>query len=122
MAGNTIDADHADEERSPTSTSSIILLPKKNAKSKVWVHFGFFGNAEGEITDNKHVVCRLCAPLGKKPIPYSGGTTNMYSHLERHHPVQYSELECKSDATKSGGKQDTLPNAIARSHAAITSS
>lgn len=45
-------------------------------RSKVWGHFGF------SVADGKKVVCKHCL----QDIPYSGGTTNLYTHVRRHHP------------------------------------
>ena len=53
-------------------------------KSKVWTHFGF-----PEDTKDKRVVCKQCFQY----IPYSGGTTNLFTHLRRHHPELNTEFK-----------------------------
>ena len=79
-------------------------------KSKVWKHFGF--PIEGE-TDGKQVkrdvcVCKICFA----EIKYTGSTTNMSTHLKRHHPTidftdvvkqkrsSCDEIRLKADITK----------------------
>lgn len=47
-------------------------------KSKVWTHFGFY-SVNGTEPDKDFATC-------KKKIRYTGSTTNMHSHLVRHHP------------------------------------
>lgn len=51
--------------------------------------FGFSGTRSGDsetFDKKKAAVCCLC----KVVSPYSGNTTNFATHLEHHHPVEYS--------------------------------
>ena len=54
-------------------------------KSQVWENFGFlvhFENGERKV-DKSKAVCRHCS----KAIGYAdGNTSNMHTHLKRHHP------------------------------------
>lgn len=54
-------------------------LPFRNSpakyKSKVWQHFGF------SKTEEKKVICKHCLTA----IKYDGGTSNMSTHISRHH-------------------------------------
>lgn len=52
-----------------------------NFKSKVWAPFGFWSVA-GTKLDKDYAVCKNCL----LKVRYTGGTTNMHSHLLRHHP------------------------------------
>jgi hypothetical protein len=54
-------------------------------KSDVWNHFGFpVSHDENNIrkVNRSETVCKIC----HKRIQYSGNTTNMKTHLQRHHP------------------------------------
>ena len=70
-----------------TSATEIRIIANKNGHSKLWKYFCFLatGSGDGETFDKK-AVCRLC----KVVSPYSGNTTNFATHLEHHHPVEYS--------------------------------
>ena len=67
-------------------------------KSHVWKHFGFFTNEE-EILVREKAVCRLCLA----EVLYSKNTTNLRTHLERHHQNEYSLL-----LKEEGGKDKLL--------------
>lgn len=62
------------------------LVSHPRAKSKVWKYFGF-DMEEDEVGKRAH--CRLCLAQ----IGYSGNTTNLYAHLQRHHPDAFMEFE-----------------------------
>ena len=66
------------------------------AKSDVWVHFGFPGSADGSVVTKRRVVCRIC----KQDMPYKNNTTNLYSHLERHHKDEHAKLRKTGTASK----------------------
>lgn len=57
-------------------------------KSRVWGHFGF------SKLDVKKVICKHCLA----EIKYQGGTTNMSTHLSRHHKI--TEVGSKSGKYK----------------------
>lgn len=62
-------------------------------KSKVWSHFSLKRKKEtNEIAENV-AVCDRCHTL----VKYSGGTTNLTTHLERHHKI------LKTSASQSSG-------------------
>jgi len=72
------------------STDSMqgIFHPTKRTKSEVWAYFGFFKNAEGQLVEDNYPVCRTC----KKKVSAKGSnTTNLLTHLCKHHP-QLREL------------------------------
>ena len=58
--------------------TEVELLKNEKAKSAIWGHFNLKKNQK--IVNNV-VVCNFC----KKTIKNSGGTTNLASHMRRHH-------------------------------------
>ncbi|KAF0045676.1 E3 SUMO-protein ligase ZBED1-like [Scophthalmus maximus] len=76
------------------SCSGLNLVAHPRAKSKVWKYFGFDTDADGCILHWKRIYCRVCM----SQIAYSGNTSNLSYHLEKNHPVQFSEfLRSNSD-------------------------
>lgn len=73
-----------------------------NFKSKVWAHFGFYNTDDGKTLDKDYAICKNC--LAK--VKYNGNTTNMHSHLVRHHPDLASEEKTANVSTP--GSQPTL--------------
>lgn len=70
------------------SCSGLNLVAHPRAKSKVWKYFGFDTDANGCILHWKRIYCRVC--MGQ--IAYSGNTSNLSYHLEKNHPVEFSEF------------------------------
>ncbi|XP_054479819.1 E3 SUMO-protein ligase ZBED1-like [Anoplopoma fimbria] len=70
------------------SCSGLNLVAHPRAKSKVWKYFGFDTDANGCILHWKRIYCRVC--MGQ--IAYSGNTSNLSYHLEKYHPVDFSEF------------------------------
>lgn len=70
-------------------------------KSKVWTYFGFY-SVDGTKLDKDFAVCKNC--LTK--VRYTGNTTNMHSHLLRHHPELTEKTVTKSSPAQPG--VDTL--------------
>lgn len=73
---------------SGTSCSGLNLVAHPRAKSKVWKYFGFDTDADGCILHWKRIYCRVCM----SQIAYSGNTSNLSYHLEKNHPVEFSEF------------------------------
>lgn len=66
------------------ATAPTKLVPKKGPHSVVWKYFGF--KQDGDNQSEVH--CKMCfVPVAAK----QGNTTNLFSHLKRHHKVQYNE-------------------------------
>ena len=92
-----------------TSVTEIRIIANKNGHSKLWKYFGFLatGSGDGETFDKKKAVCRLC----KVVSPYSGNTTNFATHLEHHHPAEYSafleESGRRTSARSAGGSSSS---------------
>ncbi|KAM9832692.1 E3 SUMO-protein ligase ZBED1-like [Aulostomus maculatus] len=70
------------------SCSGLNLVAHPRAKSKVWKYFGFDTDADGCILHWKRIYCRVCL----SQIAYSGNTSNLSYHLEKNHPVEFSEF------------------------------
>ena len=56
-----------------------VLVKNPHGSSKVWKHFGFY--KAGNKVIKEFGVCFVC----KQEYKYSGGTTNLSQHLEKHH-------------------------------------
>lgn len=70
------------------SCSGLNLVAHPRAKSKVWKYFGFDTDADGCILHWKRIYCRVCM----SQIAYSGNTSNLSYHLEKNHPLEFSEF------------------------------
>lgn len=55
--------------------------------SKVWIHFEFYSNDDGRKLEKDFAIWKNC--LTK--VRYSRNTTNMLSHLQRHHSEPVSQ-------------------------------
>ncbi|KAG8004694.1 Zinc finger BED domain-containing protein 1 [Nibea albiflora] len=75
-------------KHSGPSCSGLNLVAHPRAKSKVWKYFGFDTDADGCILHWKRIYCRVCM----SQIAYSGNTSNLSYHLEKNHPVEFSEF------------------------------
>ena len=67
------------------------LVKKPHTTSSVWAHFGLKGDEKGlPIPDEiEKLVCRHCK---KVVLAKLSNTSNLFSHLEDHHPEIYAEL------------------------------
>ena len=71
------------------------LVPNKKAKSDVWGHFGIKMNKQTQKPVENVVICKHC----DNPVKYCGGTTNLSSHLNRHHPSATLKMKVKVEET-----------------------
>ena len=79
---------------SDCASTSANLVRKHKAKSPAWDYFGLRVDLEGRVVKSTadQPVCKTCG----KAVPSKGGsTTNLYTHLEDHHPELYSEVAPK---------------------------
>ena len=65
------------------------LLTHPRAKSKCWRFFGFRTDDNGKIAEKKQLHCRLCSIT----LSYSGNTTNLAYHIQKHHPEHLKDIE-----------------------------
>ncbi|XP_069031327.1 E3 SUMO-protein ligase ZBED1-like [Embiotoca jacksoni] len=77
-----------EDRNSGPSCSGLNLVAHPRAKSKVWKYFGFDTDADGCIVHWKRIYCRVCM----SQIAYSGNTSNLSYHLEKNHPLEFSEF------------------------------
>ena len=69
------------------------LVSKENSTSLVWNYFGFKAGEDGKPINSEKAICRVTSGCTKKPVLAKGGnTSNLLTHLKRHHPKQYAEL------------------------------
>ena len=62
--------------------SQYTIVPNAKAKAPIWKHFGVRKrNNDGSIVENT-AVCLTC----NGDVKTAGGTSNMNSHIKRHHP------------------------------------
>ncbi|XP_053376453.1 E3 SUMO-protein ligase ZBED1-like [Mercenaria mercenaria] len=64
--------------------SDFDIVENKKAKSSIWQYFGL-KRQNGELVVNT-AVCKIC----KMCVKYSGGTSNLGSHMNAHHPSKSS--------------------------------
>ena len=91
-----------------TQSSAAKIVPNAAAKSGVWVHFGFPGNAAGTIVSKQHAVCHIC----NQDMSYKNNTTNLFSHLECHHREEYAKLR-KTGPTTTETQQPSIAESFA---------
>ena len=89
------------------SDSIVTLVNNDSGKSPVWQYFGFYKSSSGVIQREK-AICRLY----HGELPYSGNTTNLRTHIERHHPVEHKLLN--PEPKKEYSKQQTLEEVVKR--------
>ena len=58
------------------------IVSNSKGKAAIWRHFGLKKNLKTHTIEPNVAVCMLCKVIVKN----SGGTTNMQTHLRRHHP------------------------------------
>ena len=103
------------------SSSAVEIIPAPSSfKSKVWKDFGFKVFHDGQGVRNvlkEIVICRHCF----SELRYTGSTTNMSFHLQRHHPSIASTKACSSTTasspsqSKAGSSQLKLTGFMAKS-------
>uniref|UniRef100_A0A8C5HEJ0 Uncharacterized LOC114468642 n=2 Tax=Gouania willdenowi TaxID=441366 RepID=A0A8C5HEJ0_GOUWI len=81
-------ASSALHSRGRTSCSSNMdhLVNKPRSKSHVWLYFGLKADEHGQPLNSGEAVCRLCR---KVVLAKSGNTTNLRSHLQRRHALDF---------------------------------
>ena len=90
------------------STSTFTLVKNDSVKSPVWQYFGFYKSPSGVIQREK-AVCQLC----RSQLSYSGNTTNLRTHIERHHPIEHKLIN-PEPRKEQYSKQQTLEEVVER--------
>ena len=94
-----------EQELSREHGSKKNLQPLENATSVVWKFFGFLAGQDGRILEpdkrkRTEVYCNKCYAR----VKYTGGTSNLRYHLERHHLTEYTQaLSEQASETSSSG-------------------
>jgi len=95
-----------------SDSDELLLVKKSRVKSVIWNYFGVKGDESGKPVkgDIDKPVCKLC----KKPVPAKrSNTTNLFHHLQEHHPDAYSKVvPSSSKVNKPKQKQPTLKQVI----------
>ena len=82
------------------------LVSKEKATLLVWNYFGFEVGEDGKPINSGNAICRIASGCRKKPVLAKGGnTSNLMTHLRRHHLKQYAEL---IEAQKKKSKDKSL--------------
>ena len=80
------------------------LIENERAKSKIWAEFNLKKRkSTGKIEDGI-AVCKKC----KMDIRYSGGTTNLNTHLTRHHKINLQQGASKSGTSLTAATVSTV--------------
>ena len=59
------------------------------SKSKIWKYFGFLSEYDGTVkVTPDEAICELC----NERIKRLNNTTNLLTHLKRHHCIEYDEI------------------------------
>lgn len=78
-----------------------------NFKSKVWAHFGFYTD-NGATLDKEFAICKNCLSR----VKYTGNTTNLHSHLVRHHPELAAVERTVNDANANASVSQPTINTL----------
>ncbi len=88
---------------------SVELKPKKNpTKSAVWACFGYTADSSDAA---ESPVCRLCWKnrVCKRVSSGGGNTSNLFSHLQHHHPQEFLAVK-NQGAKQQGTKKKDSPS------------
>ena len=73
-----------------SSSSGPRIIPKENTVSLVWTYFGLEPDTKGKLISKDIAICRVC---NSKSTTKGGSTSNLFSHLKNHHPMEYANLK-----------------------------
>ena len=74
-------------------SSNVKIVDKPNTTSPIWTYFGLGIDSNGK-PDKDKTLCRIC----ESPVLSKGGnTSNLFTHLKRHHPKKFVELQYAVD-------------------------
>ncbi|XP_028821950.1 zinc finger BED domain-containing protein 1-like [Denticeps clupeoides] len=86
---------------------SKILEALLSLKADVWTHFGFKAKEGNQGIDKTNAICKHC----QTSIRYTGNTTNLRAHLQRHHADKLASPQPKKTRDPT---QTTLDNATSK--------
>ena len=102
------------------SEEVVAISTPSLSKSDVWMHFGHpvYLRNDVRVTDKQHTICKLCKTI----LKHTGNTTNMRTHMTRHHgsvtvsgikkPASFSTVattETKKPKLETTHKTETQP-------------
>ncbi len=98
------------------NVTGATVVKKRNTKSCVWNEFGIRVDDKGKVIESeKH--SPLCLTCGKSVQAKGSNTTNLWQHLQEHHPSTYARISSQKIPKKgecSSNSQPTLEVTIAR--------
>uniref|UniRef100_A0A1X7V255 BED-type domain-containing protein n=1 Tax=Amphimedon queenslandica TaxID=400682 RepID=A0A1X7V255_AMPQE len=104
---------------SQSSTSSSLMesriVKKPNTTSPIWKYFGVEADDSGKPINTDQVICRVCDTVVRTN---GGSTTNLFSHLKKHHQLKYSKTYgCASKLSNKSPSlaQPTIQEALTKS-------
>ena len=105
------------EERAESTDTEPVqenLVKKPKTTSPVWNYFSVKANNKGVPIPNEldRPICNLCS---KCVMAKRSNTTNLFSHLEEHHPDIYVEIGPSTSAARPKSKQPSLTKCLSRS-------
>ena len=80
-----MDTDKETFERNASAVPEDRLVKKRNTKAAVWQYFRLETELD-MVKDPDLLVCRVCHVRVKTK---HANTSNLYSHLKKHHPIEY---------------------------------
>ena len=86
-----METDEETFERDASAVPEDRLVKKRNAKAAVWRYFGL-ETESGMVKDPDLPVCRVCHVCVKTK---HANTSKLYSHLKKHHPIEYQAVRPK---------------------------
>ena len=90
---------------------ALNLIKKPHTTSNRWAHFGLVGDEKGVPVPGEidKPICRHC---NKAVLAKRLNTTNLFCHLEDHHPEVYAEMTRATQGKGIKRKQPTLVDVI----------
>ena len=90
-----------------SSSSGPRIIPKENTVSPVWTYFGLEADATGKPISKDIEICRVCNSMSTTK---GGSTSNLFSHIKNHHPMEYANLKEISVASSKPSRSSHQPS------------
>lgn len=95
-------------------SSQVVLAAKPNVKANVWRFFGLETDSQNVIKDTNSPICRI-GNCRMKVKTKQSSTSNLYSHLRKHHPQEYEAVRPPKAKKKSLAASKTIEEAFKQS-------
>ena len=87
-----LDSENETEVETLENNSNKNLQPPEGTTSVVWKFFGFDADKDGRIlVSDKRKQTNVNFNRCKKKLKYTGGTSNLHYHLDKHHKAEYEQ-------------------------------